>query len=296
MSLSTTTTRVLFVTSDEQTSCLVATLLAPTKYERFEIERMTHPDTLPLILGQRQHDVCLIEEHDPRQCLELLQRAAADGNTVPLILLSDRPDAAEQTLPAGAADVLLRSDLTTAVLVRAIRYAIERQRTTTILHQQDAYLASLHQTSLALLDHRSVDDLLHTIATQAATLLGTPHGYVALGKPGATTVTMQIGVGAYRTLIGNSYNCTEGMVGRVFNTGEPVLVDNYSSWEHRIESPLTPLIHAAMAAPLTSNRQTIGTLGIAYLEADRDRRAAGATNAFPIRSISVVGARQRTPA
>ena len=76
-------------------------------------------------------DVCLVDEHlGAYTGLDLLQEARARGDTVPMILLTAAGDHAMDVhaTRAGAADALVKAQLTAPMLRRSIYYAIERGR------------------------------------------------------------------------------------------------------------------------------------------------------------------------
>ncbi|MGB5324015.1 MAG: EAL domain-containing protein [Pseudomonadales bacterium] len=76
------------------------------------------------------HDVVLLDfEHDPNACRELLRSAAAHDCGIPIICLTPEIDEEldRAVIKAGAADYLLKSQLSADSLERAIRYAIDRK-------------------------------------------------------------------------------------------------------------------------------------------------------------------------
>ena len=80
-----------------------------------------------------QHDLYLIDYLLPDvDGIELLRELKAEGCPRPIILLTGQGgyEVDVAAMRAGAADFLLKSELTAALLERAIRYALERQRTT----------------------------------------------------------------------------------------------------------------------------------------------------------------------
>ena len=82
------------------------------------------------------------------------------------------------------------------------------------------------------LDHR---ELLEAIITRAAQLLDAPHGFVYLLEPGASEMECKVGVGALTQLVGSSRKPGEGVAGKVWQTGEPLVVDDYDHWPGRVE-------------------------------------------------------------
>jgi signal transduction histidine kinase/HPt (histidine-containing phosphotransfer) domain-containing protein len=94
------------------------------------VEVMTY-ETALTALRQHAYDVCLVDEHlGGYTGLDLLREARARGDTVPMILLTGVGDDTMdvQAMHAGAADALVKEQLTAPMLHRSIHYAIERGR------------------------------------------------------------------------------------------------------------------------------------------------------------------------
>ncbi len=82
------------------------------------------------------HDVIILDYEDaPAVCEELLRAAAAHGCTTPIICLSaqDDPHLDRIAIKSGASDYLVKQGLSSVILERTIRYAIDRKRAETEL-------------------------------------------------------------------------------------------------------------------------------------------------------------------
>jgi signal transduction histidine kinase/HAMP domain-containing protein len=149
------------------------------------------------------------------------------------------------------------------------REIAERERAEGELRRQNAYLAALHETALALMNRLELADVFTTIVTRAAQLLDTVHGYVYLGEAGATEIELKVGTGVYVDYVGYRLKPDEGLAGKVWHSGQPLLVSDYDIWPGR--SPQYPygIIHAAVGMPLKSGPQVVGVIGLAHVEAGR---------------------------
>lgn len=150
----------------------------------------------------------------------------------------------------------------------------DRMRIMQLLREQNAYLTALHETTLGLMSRLELEELLEQIISRAASLVGTEHGYVFLLSPSRTDpnqeeMIMRIGVGAYNGFKGTRANMGVGLAGTVWQTGEPLVVDDYRTWEGRLALSSRDILRAVAGVPLTSGDQTVGVLGLAYLEEDR---------------------------
>jgi len=131
------------------------------------------------------------------------------------------------------------------------------------LVRQNEYLAALHEVTLGLitrLDHR---ELLEAIVSRAAQLLDVPHGFVYLVEPGASELECKVGVGAFTQLVGSTRQLGEGVAGKVWQTGEPFVVDDYDRWPGRVEQFQLGFVGAIMCLPVKSGGQVVGVIGLA---------------------------------
>jgi signal transduction histidine kinase/DNA-binding response OmpR family regulator/HPt (histidine-containing phosphotransfer) domain-containing protein len=139
-----------------------------------------------------------------------------------------------------------------------------RKRAEEALQQQNEYLGALHATTLGLMSRLDLSELLQDIVVRAGQLLGTPHGFMFLLQPGDKEIEQKVGVGVFADSTGFRLRQGEGVSGRVWQTGEPMVVDDYDAWEHRSLSYSYNLFRAVMAVPLKSDDKVVGTIGMAY--------------------------------
>jgi PAS domain S-box-containing protein len=142
----------------------------------------------------------------------------------------------------------------------------EQKRVEEALRTQNEYLASLHETTLGLIERLDPTNLLRGILERAAALVGTPHGYLYLEDEGK--LEMRLGAGLFRDYVGERIEPGKGFAGKVFESGEPLTVEDYRSWEHRLE--LFPdNIRALIGVPLRSGSRVTGVLALSYEDPDR---------------------------
>jgi two-component system, cell cycle response regulator len=150
--------RVLLVDDDESTAILVRSLLGKLKPAKYQLEwRGTAADGLAALLGDRW-DACLLDYHIGDETGFDVLRAALQRNVAtPIIMFTSGAgtDVDLATVRAGAADYLLKTELTASLLSRTIRYAIERAR---LMNEMRALARHDHLTGL--LTRREMDRLL----------------------------------------------------------------------------------------------------------------------------------------
>jgi PAS domain S-box-containing protein len=151
----------------------------------------------------------------------------------------------------------------------------ERELTTLVaqrteeLRRQSAYLASLHETALGLMNRLEVETLLEALVARATVLLETPDGFLYLETPDRTHLQCRVSVGSLPRDLEAAPN--EGAVGHAWAGGVPVAIDDYDSWPGR--SPQVPFgtFGPMLAVPLGSGDRFTGALGVA-LGAGNPRR------------------------
>ena len=156
--------RVLLVQEDPRTAMLIGEMLRAAWNQGVVIAHAQRYADAAQELRDHGATCVLIDlpgDGDPLAPLEHLRSVAPD---VPIIVLSDQPD--EETglaaVKAGAQDYLLKAELNPALVVRAVRYAIERKRSEVELAHQ-----ALHDPLTALPNRALFSDRL-TVALDRA--------------------------------------------------------------------------------------------------------------------------------
>ncbi|QIG52521.1 GAF domain-containing protein [Nordella sp. HKS 07] len=132
--------------------------------------------------------------------------------------------------------------------------------------RQSEYLGALHDTGLGLVSRLDVTELLADLVSRAGKLLGTRNGFVYLADEAGTRLERRVGVGVYADSIGQKLDRNEGVAGRVWASGQALVINDYDRWEGRpaAAAALGLTIRSCMGVPLTSGGDTIGVLGMAY--------------------------------
>ena len=156
----------------------------------------------------------------------------------------------------------------TAELARANerlqREAAERGRIGETLRRQNEYLAALYDTTIGLIGRLDLNELLKAIVARAGQLMNAPHGYIYLLDPATETIDLKLGRGAFEREVGDRLKPGEGLAGKVWQSGQPMMIDEYDTWPGRDPRMEYGVIRALMGAPLTMGAQAAGVLGIAY--------------------------------
>lgn len=98
--------------------------------ETLSIDRLATLDEVPARLGAGAVDVVLLDADGPAPFEGLARLAERDGFDTPVIVLfgDGQADAERRAIEAGAADALAWADLTPPLLLRSVRYCMDRAR------------------------------------------------------------------------------------------------------------------------------------------------------------------------
>jgi len=161
--------RVLLVDDDEDEYVIVGDLLRECT-DRFDLSwAPTYEQGVQAILEFRC-DVCLVDYRlGERNGVDLLAEVTSESGHAQVILLTGGSDPAVDLAAskAGAADYLFKGDLTTSLLEKSIRYAVERGSTLKALRESREIARSLNLAKSAFLASMS-----HEIRTPMNAILG----------------------------------------------------------------------------------------------------------------------------
>jgi signal transduction histidine kinase/DNA-binding response OmpR family regulator len=131
------------------------------------------------------------------------------------------------------------------------------------LRQQNSELEALHETTLGVMERLDLEELLSTLLNRAGDLLQTSHGYIYLETAGGDEIENRVSVGLLQEDLGHTLVRGEGLAGRVWQSGAPLVIDDYDAWDGRTPTFPKGLIHALVSVPLMSGNDVVGALGMA---------------------------------
>ena len=79
-------------------------------------------------------------------------------------------------------------------------------------------------------------------------------------------MSVKVGVGVSRDFVGALISKGQGVAGRIWQTGQPLVVDDYRNWEHRLTDPGYDSLRLVGAVPLRSGSRVVGVLGVESTE------------------------------
>lgn len=146
--------------------------------------------------------------------------------------------------------------------------SIQRQKSEAIVRQRAIELTALHEVSLEINAPHDPPDLLHAIVERAMSLLGGTGGGLYLCDAERGDLQCVVTVNTLRDFSGTRLKLGEGAAGKVAQTGQPLIIDDYRTWEGRakvyeIEQPF----RSVMAAPLVWQDDVLGVIDILHNQA-----------------------------
>ena len=144
----------------------------------------------------------------------------------------------------------------------------ERKRAEEVLIRQNAYLAALNETTKGLMRRLDLTSLLNAIISRAGALMKTDHSYIYLLNRSGDRMVRQSSTGVFTDFFDFTIKKGYGLVGKVWQTGLPLAVEDYQAWSGRLPDPAREVLRAMVGIPLKSDEKVVGVIGLAYMEED----------------------------
>ncbi len=179
--------RVLLVDDDEDDYVLTRDWFAEMQGAEFELDWVSSYDAGLEAIARQQHDVYLLDYRlGDRNGLELLREAVANGCKAPIILLTGQGDHEidVESMKAGAADYLEKSQIGAPLLERSIRYALERKRTEEALRQQIERERLVAEIAQRIHQSLNLREILSTTTSEVRQFLQTDRVFIYRFDPG----------------------------------------------------------------------------------------------------------------
>ena len=129
------------------------------------------------------------------------------------------------------------------------------------LARMNAELVALHETALALLEHRGLENVLQLLVERLATLVPTEHAAIFLVHDVGDPLWPVAAFRATAPFQDSWLRPGTRVVDRVVETGETFVVNDYGTWPERSASA-PPGMTAAAGLALKLNDRFIGVIGV----------------------------------
>ncbi|MBN2387832.1 MAG: diguanylate cyclase [Anaerolineales bacterium] len=148
-------------------------------------------------------------------------------------------------------------------IISVVRDITARKQTEERLYRQNEILMALQDTTLDLLSELDLDTLLENIVKRAGLLMSTTAGYLDLIEPETGQLKPRVGLGALGESLDHPVGPGEGVAGTVWQTGQPLVVNDYDRWGGRLDSFSKNMVGAVIGVPMISGDRVLGVLGLA---------------------------------
>jgi PAS domain S-box-containing protein len=142
----------------------------------------------------------------------------------------------------------------------ATRDITEHRRAEEALHRQTEELEALRRVTLDITTELDLEALLHTLARSAVTLFGVTGGGIYLHRPERDVIEWIVSVGGGLAPVGAVLKRGEGASGKVWESGEPLIVNDYATWEGRAAIYDTYNLGAVLAVPIRWGDEFLGVI------------------------------------
>ncbi|MBN1259545.1 MAG: GAF domain-containing protein [Anaerolineae bacterium] len=258
--------RILLVEDNAADAVLIRELLERSNGAHFEIDHVARLSYGLTQLLNKEFDLVLLDLSLPDSLgfntFAAVQARAAHVPTIVLTGLNDKAIALK-TMRHGAQDYIIKGEINSDLLQRSIHYAIERKRAEEALRQRKEELEALHQVALEITGELDLDRLLTSIAARAVELTGCTSGTLGLYLPDQDMVELSVYVGMETPPTQRCFRRGEGATGRVLETRQPLLINDYAGWSGKVADWERHIGHAALlGVPICWNREFLGCLEV----------------------------------
>jgi PAS domain S-box-containing protein len=150
-------------------------------------------------------------------------------------------------------------------IIGVIGFAVditERKWAEEEIQQRTAQLEALRQVGLEITSELDLDALLHSIVSRAVELVDGDSGGLYLYRPGRDVLEWAMAVGPHLASIGAVLQRGEGLSGKVWETGLPLIVEDYQRWEGRAALYEGYPFKATVGVPVRWGGEFLGVLNV----------------------------------
>jgi PAS domain S-box-containing protein len=148
--------------------------------------------------------------------------------------------------------------------------ALEKARLLATERRRADELEALRTTMADITAELELSSLLQAIVERATALLGATGGELGLYDEASQELRILVCHHMGKDYAGTRIALGEGSMGRVLQTGEPLIVEDYQTWEGRSPQYADTWLHGGMSLPLAVGSRLVGAIGVA--DADPTRK------------------------
>ncbi len=144
----------------------------------------------------------------------------------------------------------------------------DKKETEDELEQKTRQLKALHETTVELSKSLNLGKLLQSVLIQAANLVNVGHGSVYLTEQGITGQIIKVcaATGIYEDYIGYKVAPGQGLVGKVWETGTAMKIDDYHGWEGRHPDKAWDKAKSMIGISIKYENEIIGVINLMHIK------------------------------
>lgn len=147
-------------------------------------------------------------------------------------------------------------------LLGVSRDITERKQAEEEIRRHTSQMESLRELALEITAQLDLDALLRSIVSRAVQLLEAAAGGLYLYRPDQDVLEWVVAVGPDMAPVGSTLRRGEGLSGKVWETGEALLVDDYSDWKGRADIYQGYSWSAVLGVPIRWGEEFLGVLDV----------------------------------
>jgi diguanylate cyclase (GGDEF)-like protein len=128
------------------------------------------------------------------------------------------------------------------------------------VHERTLELDALRETSLIIGSQLEIKELLSSIVEHGCQLLDVPVGALYLVDTENNLLELNVAFGLSQENTNLKLKPGEGLSGKIWLSGEPLIVEDYSHWENKSSQWNAHALTGTLGVPLEFNQQVIGVL------------------------------------
>ena len=132
------------------------------------------------------------------------------------------------------------------------------------ISRRNECLNTLHEASLLLVKGLMVDDIFEIIVKKIMAMSGAQYGYIYLLDENEMLMKPKVIDGFPVDRIQKDVKRGEGIIGKVWESGETIVIYNYNEWEYRLSDSIYSLLRTGIGIPLKAEGRVIGIFSMNY--------------------------------
>ena len=271
--------KVLLIENNPGDARLIQEMLKEVETARFEVEYVDMLSTGSERLAKERFDVLLLDLGLPDSSgIETLERALTQAPEMPVVVLTGLADemVGIKAVQRGAQDYLIKGSVDSNLLIRSIRYAIERKLMEKALSWELSVNTAIAELSGALLSEQSfsIEDISYLVLEHSRHLTRSQFGFVGYIDPTngymiSPTMTRDIWDKCQVKDKNIVFEKLRGLWGWVLDNRKPLLTNAPSDDPRSSGIPPGHLpIHRFLSAPALIGERLVGLIALA----NSDRR------------------------